>query len=350
MLPLRGSHWIDSFHECRSVLRSSTFVSGRSSGRLGAGQRSRNLLFLDGEDHRVMRRLIVGGLPSVSEVTPTVRAQIERVVNRLPLLPTTDLVSTLSVPVAVKMTETLLGLSADEAMMVLPILQNASVFLDPLSSRTHGETSNSSTWLDGVLMFRRLLRKSDVDEHGAISRLRSQVEEGCISEPDGAINAFMLAHASFENSRNLLSLASKELLEGPTLRDLMRSNSGEWVEGVIRRASPARVLARTAREDSVVGDKPVRAGEIALLAIGEANRRVPTALQSSLQLKGRVSHLAFGAGVHACPGAAYVRLELESTMNALAIRIGDLSFRTIANWNEGLFFRGPSSLMLGRLM
>jgi len=87
---------------------------------------------------------------------------------------------------------------------------------------------------------------------------------------------------------------------------------------LLRVTAPTPLLPRVAAGDAEVGGCPVRAGDRLLLIARhavEAHRRDPNPARPA---PARTAQLVFGAGSHACPGAALARVQLADLLAALA--------------------------------
>jgi cytochrome P450 len=97
------------------------------------------------------------------------------------------------------------------------------------------------------------------------------------------------------------------------------------VEELLRWETPVTALPRVVKQDVVVGDFQLKAGELATLLIGAANVdddhfRDAEAVDFERE---RNIHLAFGAGPHRCLGSHLARMELEVAMQEWHRRIPD---------------------------
>ncbi|MFF1558613.1 cytochrome P450 [Streptomyces sp. NPDC058279] len=90
------------------------------------------------------------------------------------------------------------------------------------------------------------------------------------------------------------------------------------VDELLRVTAASPLLPRVAAGDGSVGGCPVRAGDRLLLVARHAagaHRRDPDARRPA---PAGVASLVFGAGPHACPGAALARAQLADVLEALA--------------------------------
>lgn len=91
------------------------------------------------------------------------------------------------------------------------------------------------------------------------------------------------------------------------------------VEELLRMHTPNQGFARTARVDTAVGGRRIRAGQRVALAYPSANRdpRVfPEPDRFDLQ-RSTNRHLAFGSGAHKCAGATLARVEMRVLLGEL---------------------------------
>ncbi|QFY12012.1 cytochrome P450 [Nonomuraea phyllanthi] len=129
----------------------------------------------------------------------------------------------------------------------------------------------------------------------------------------------------------------------PALADLLRADASRVpaaVEEFLRLYGPYRGMARTAREDVTIGGRLIRAGEPIALVYTSANRdeRVfPDGETFRLDRPNLARHLAFGGGVHTCPGAPLARIMLVTTLAEALARTSAFEVSgeiTMARWAE----------------
>jgi cytochrome P450 len=173
-------------------------------------------------------------------------------------------------------------------------------------------------------------------------------------------STFLFA-AGQETSARLLATALKQLVEHPELQDTLRADSSlipNFLEEVLRVESPVKADFRLTRRTTAIGGVQITAGTPVMLLNGAANRD-PRHFECPAEFQGDRSnartHIAFGRGVHSCPGGPLARAEgrvsieriLDRTRN---IRLseehhgppGDRTFRYEPTW----ILRGLSKLHL----
>jgi pimeloyl-[acyl-carrier protein] synthase len=134
-----------------------------------------------------------------------------------------------------------------------------------------------------------------------------------------------LVFAGHETTVNLIGNGMLALLRNR--RELERlcaepALAEKAIEELLRFDSPAQMISRTAVADFEIRGQSIRAGDSVLAAVGSANRD-PEAFADPDRLDvGRHpnDHLAFGLGIHFCPGAALSRIEARAAIPALLAR------------------------------
>ena len=106
---------------------------------------------------------------------------------------------------------------------------------------------------------------------------------------------------------------------------------------------------RYARDDTMIHGVTIPRGEMALGAIGSANRD-ETVFENSnvLQITREPNrHLSFGQGIHFCLGAPLARMEGQIAFTTLLRRLPNLRLKTPSHslrWRPSIFLRGLAAL------
>ncbi|MGH9274815.1 MAG: cytochrome P450 [Acidimicrobiales bacterium] len=173
-------------------------------------------------------------------------------------------------------------------------------------------------------------------------------------------STFLFA-AGQETTARLLAAALKQLAEHPELQDHLRANRDAipgFLEEVLRIESPVKTDFRMTQRSTTVGGVDIKAGTPVMLLNGAANRdprRFECPHEFQVDRDNAQSHLAFGRGVHSCPGGPLARAEgrisVERILDQMRnIRLseehhgppGDRQFRYEPTW----ILRGLSYLHL----
>jgi cytochrome P450 len=156
----------------------------------------------------------------------------------------------------------------------------------------------------------------------------------------------------YESLRHMVSVGLCTVVEHPAALAAVRARGlgAGALEELLRYDGVVQQLTRTATEDLELGGARIAAGEKLLLLPGAANRD-PRRFQdpAALDLDRRAnSHLAFGTGPHACPGAGLARTVGRIAIGALVERSARLELVPPGPvWEDDVRARGLVSLRLG---
>jgi len=136
--------------------------------------------------------------------------------------------------------------------------------------------------------------------------------------------------AGQETTVRLLGTAFQLIAERPELQQLLRDRPeliGDFVEEVLRIESPVKGDFRLARRTTTVGGVDIPAGATVMVLNGAANRD-PRHFDDPGDLdveRGNArEQLAFGRGVHSCPGGPLARLEGRVSVERFLDRTNDI--------------------------
>ncbi|HUJ67474.1 MAG TPA: cytochrome P450 [Acidimicrobiales bacterium] len=147
---------------------------------------------------------------------------------------------------------------------------------------------------------------------------------------DVARVAVFLFAAGQGTTVDLLSSALRLLAERRDLQERLRSDRSlipPFIEEALRLESPVKTNFRLARRTTTIGDFETPAGSNVLLMIGAANRdpgRFDFPAELCVDRSNAAEHVAFGRGLHACPGAPLARAEARVSLERVLDRMGDI--------------------------
>lgn len=158
---------------------------------------------------------------------------------------------------------------------------------------------------------------------------------------DVARVATNLFAAGQETTVRLLSNALKVIAEQPEIQALLRAERDRipnFIEEALRMESPIKGDFRLSRVPTTVGGVDVPAGTTLMVLNGAANRD-PRHFENPQTFDATRAnarhHLAFGRGVHTCPGAPLARAEARVAIERILDRTSDIRISERVHGPEG---------------
>jgi cytochrome P450 family 150 subfamily A5 len=156
--------------------------------------------------------------------------------------------------------------------------------------------------------------------------------------PDGSVPAVgdavrvaaNLFSAGQETTVRLLGSALRLIAERPDVQALLRAERDRipnFIEEVLRTESPIKGDFRLSRVPVTVGGVDLPAGTTVMLLNGAANRdprRFADPATFDAARPNARQHIAFGRGIHTCPGAPLARAEARACLERLLDRTADI--------------------------
>jgi cytochrome P450 len=190
---------------------------------------------------------------------------------------------------------------------------------------------NALGWLDALfaryVTDRRREPRSDV-----LTRLAlATYPDGSVPDVTSVVRAatFLFA-AGQETTARLLASALKYLAEHPEAQDLLRARHElipDMIEETLRAESPVKADFRLTRRATTLGGVDVAAGTPVMLLNGAANRdprRFECPADFRIDRDNVRQHIAFGRGVHSCPGGPLARVEARISLERILDRTRDI--------------------------
>jgi cytochrome P450 len=143
------------------------------------------------------------------------------------------------------------------------------------------------------------------------------------------VAAFLFA-AGGETTARLLSSALRILGEDTDLQERLRQDRPlipNFIEEVLRFESPLRAVSRIARFPTTAAQVPIPAGTTVTLLLGAANRdpsRFDRPSDFDIDRTNARENLAFGRGIHACPGGPLARVEARVALERILDRMAQI--------------------------
>ena len=142
--------------------------------------------------------------------------------------------------------------------------------------------------------------------------------------------ATFLFAAGQETTARLLAVALKYLAEYPDLQDELRAHSDripDFIDEALRIESPVKADFRLSRRAATVGGVEIAPGTPVMLLNGAANRdprHFDAPAEFQLDRPNAKAHIAFGRGVHSCPGGPLARAEGRVSIERILDRMRDI--------------------------
>jgi cytochrome P450 family 150 subfamily A5 len=137
--------------------------------------------------------------------------------------------------------------------------------------------------------------------------------------------------AGQETTVRLLSAALKVMAERPDIQRLLRAERDRipnFIEETLRTESPVKGDFRLSRVPVTIGGSDIPAGTTVMVLNGAANRDPRRFADPAAFDPARPNarhHLAFGRGIHTCPGAPLARAEARVAIERLLDRTSDIT-------------------------
>jgi len=128
----------------------------------------------------------------------------------------------------------------------------------------------------------------------------------------------------------LLGTALKMIGDRPDIQRRLREDRSllpNFIEECLRIESPVKGDFRLARAAKTIGDQTIEPGSTVMVINGAANRdprRFENPDTFDPERKNARQHLAFGRGIHSCPGAPLARAETRVALERLLDRTTDI--------------------------
>ncbi|MER7224811.1 cytochrome P450 family protein [Streptomyces rubradiris] len=291
---------------------------------------AKNMLSAYGEEHTRLRRLIAGAFthrrseglrPRVEEYTEALLESLGRRPGDRPV----DLVAHFALELPIQVICELFGVSDSERHQLRQGLSESF-----RTSATAEEVRVAQASLHQVLAdLVAAKRRAPADDLASALISIRDTDGTRLTEQELIDTLLLMIGAGYETTVNLLGNAIVELLAHPEQLQQVQAGAIGWdavIEETLRARGPAAyVPLRFAVEDIELGEGVViRRGDPVLISFAatglDPEQHGPDAEEFQADRPDRRDHLAFGYGVHHCPGAPLARLEAAVALPALFAR------------------------------
>ncbi len=263
---------------------------------------------------------------AVDRLTPVIERFVHGAIDEFIEAGRCDLVHDFADPVPAMTTLWKLGLPVERWQEIsLPI--HKVVFL----RQDNPERAGVPEQLQAVteLIYETIASRREAPRDDMISYLvNSTVDGRPVTDEEVKEMVYLTIQGGFDTTGSAISNALIHLDRDREARQLLRddpSRMGSAIEEFLRYEAPQVALARTAKEDVVIGGQQIEAGDRLLLVWASANRD-PEVFDHPDQLqldRFPNRHMTFGHGAHRCLGSHVARRQMAVALRALLQRIPD---------------------------
>ncbi|HEX7876786.1 MAG TPA: cytochrome P450 [Sphingobium sp.] len=312
----------------------------------------RNLIAMDGREHRVYRALTHSNF--LAKALNQIKDDIEKLaiefVDRMEARGgECDFSTDIAMWYPLRVIMTILGVPAKDEAYMLRLTQQTLSSEDPEFIKP-GESGMSAMlqmfqYFQPIIADRRANPRDDIASVVANAKLDDEYL------PDRDVFGYFLILATAGHDTTSYSLAGGllALIQNPDQFAKLKADRSllpTAIDEIIRWSSPVRHFCRTATEDVTVAGKLIKAGDVMLLSYPSANRdeavfEDPFAFQVDRKPN---RHLAFGTGPHLCLGQHLARMELTAFLSEFLDRIDHIELAGEPRWVEATFVGGVKQM------
>lgn len=268
-----------------------------------------------------------------------------------------DLVEAVAAPLSITVIAELLGMPEADRPLLRPWSNAIVKMYEPsvhAEQRRQAEQAAAAfaDYVDVRVAERR--RRRSADPLGDL--VSGAACESGLTNDELVANYILLLMAGHEANVNAVGNAVVALCRRPDrwrqLRDHLVHDDALMetaVDELVRYDTPNQLFERTACQDLTLADHHFAAGDRIALFLGAANRD-PDVFgdPDELDLTRRPNpHLGFGAGIHYCFGAPLARIEVASTLTALARHLPNVTLTSEPRHRPEFAIRGYARVLLG---
>lgn len=305
----------------------------------------------DPPEHTRLRRLMTRALGPVviTRLRPLIQEEIDALLDGAVVRGTFDLVGEFAYPLPLGIGAAMLALPEGDRHAVLgwtlDVMLTFSEGFSGTDAMRRGERAilALTRYFGGLIAQRRAAPGDDV-----ISAMLA--EEGATDDEVTDLCVQLLMGIQ-ETIRHTITVGMLALLQHPAALAALRADPSlipAAVEEMIRYDVISPMIQRTATEELSIGEQTIRAGDQVILLLAAANRDPERfACPHGLNVERRPNpHVAFGSGIHTCPGAALGRASAVAAVTTLLARLPDLRLDGPPVWREEGNVRGLAALPL----
>lgn len=316
---------------------------------------SRVLLFMDGEEHTRLRKLVNRAFTprAVERLRSRVAEIADQLLDELVERGEAELLADFAFPLPITVIADMLGVPASDQGAFRAQVPKLTPLLEVNSGPDALERAGEALWFFATY-FQPLFeqRRAEPRDDLLSALVHAEVDGDRLDPIDALITAILLLGAGHETTMNLLGNGLLALLRHPDQLALVRDGEVpaiQAVEELLRYDPPVQLTARRFTEAvEVSSGEVIPEGGFAMLLLAGANRdpRVFADPERLDVTRTDVRHLSFGHGPHYCLGAALARLEAEVAFPKLLRRLPGLELAGEVHFRPTTTLRGVTALPL----
>jgi cytochrome P450 len=287
------------------------------------------LFFAGPADHARQRRLIQCAFRPrlIDALTPRIGQVVDELLEPALERGQMDVIADFAYPLPLMVLGELLGFPAEDREQ----LRSWSVAIEPTVdfSVTPEVARLGNAAMGEFVGYVRDLLPALARQECLLGELAAATGEGLITEDELVSMAITLILAGHETTTGLIGNGLLALMRHPDQLGLLRRDPGlilTAVEECLRYDAPVQSNPREVQQDTRLGGKTLRQGDMAVVLQGAANRdpaQFPDPDRFDITRTG-THPISFGAGPRRCLGAPLARLEARIALGALARRTHDI--------------------------
>jgi cholest-4-en-3-one 26-monooxygenase len=287
---------------------------------------------MDPTMHTRYRRLVNKGFTpkTVRDLEQTIVGYADGIIDSVCERGTADFVEEISAELPLLVIAELLGVPQEDRRMVFDWSNQMIGADDPEYQIPDAEQGAAAmavySYAEELAAQRRLAPRQDL----VSVLLDSEVEGEKLDQLEVDLFFLLLIVAGNETTRNLMSGAMTAFFDYPDQWELLRKDRSllsNAVEEMLRYVTPVMHFRRTATQDLVLGDHPIKEGDKVVFWHTSANRdeRAFDHPDTFDIRRSPNNHIAFGGGgPHFCLGANLARMEIMVMFDRLLDRMPDM--------------------------
>lgn len=329
-------------HEQRSL---------QQTGGAGIQSMMRNVVAMDGEEHRAYRGITQSNFlaKSLNSLNGAINSLAAEFVSRLAATGgACDFATDIAMWYPLRVIMTLIGVPAQDEALMLRLTQQILSGQDPEFQRGGDSVS---PFVEMFNYFKPIIADRQHNPRDDIASViaNAKIDGAPLADRDVFGYFLILATAGHDTTSYSLAGGLLALLQNPDQFAKLRADPSllpSAVEEMLRWVAPVRHFCRTAVEDCEVAGKTLRKGDIILLSYPSGCRDEAVFEEpNSFRIDRRANrHIAFGVGPHQCLGRNLARMELAAFLREFLARVEHIEQAGEARYSKSAFVSGVKNL------